>query len=131
MNTTRTLVLAAPIAAVALAFGAGTAQAADHGPVDKTAEVRPTHPGDPNPDLPIAIPEDDPTGPLDGPKDLTDREPTGGGDDSDDSIARPKRIDAGFAPVQSGGGDLSLTWAIAGGVVTAAGAATALRMRRA
>lgn len=114
-TTTRTLVLAAPIAAVALSLGTGAASAADHGPVDKGISVKPTHPG---PQGPGEITDVDHSEPTDHPKDRPSSSGHGSG------VQLPKRIDAGFAGTASDG--LELSWLAAGGLlVTVAGAAAA------
>ncbi len=135
-STTRTLVLAAPLAALALGFGGATAQAATGAQLDITNPVRPTHPDGGRP-TDIAIPQDDDD--PQGPGDLTNGDPKptdhpngggsqGGGSASGSDVQLPNRIDAGFAGEADG---LDLTWAMAGGaVVSAAAAAAALRARR-
>ena len=123
-RTTRTLALAAPIAAAAITLGAGAAQADHHldGPGTITNPTDPTHPG-----------------PGDGaPDDFADADHgdsggNGGGNGnggSDKRVNLPKRIDAGFTPESTEAG-LALAWVLAGGaVVTAVGGAAAVGARR-
>ncbi len=105
------------------------------GPDDKDGPK--TDPVDPDgPGGVITNPQPCPTHGVDcdGKDDDTDEtaEPTGQPrNDVGDPISLPKRIDAGLASASEQGDDLELAWLIAGGaLVTASGAALAIRARR-
>lgn len=140
-HTIRTLVLAAPLATVALTMGATSAMADPVGP-GVGVLAQPTGHGDPKPIDKVALPDDDPT-PGPGADDLTSVPPcpthgTCGKDSGDkdsadeddqpstgDDIARPTRVDAGTGSSDEG---LDLAWMLAGGaLVTVSGAAYAAR----
>ncbi len=138
-----TLALAAPLATVALTLGAtpAAAQPADP-PLDKIA----------NPELVPDIPEDELPQPEepelpDGPGEIKDQDPCpthgpcgdGPGDEKDpgddgekdpddgDDFKKPNRIDAGAGSTDGG---MELAWVMAGGgLITATGAAYAVRSR--
>ena len=141
-RTISTLALAAPLATVALSLGAtpAMAQPADP-PIDdlQIAEI--------GPDIQPEIPEEelpqpeDPEHPTDGPPiikqpdpcpthgdcgDTPDEEKDPGDDDGDD-FDKPNRIDAGAGDSDRG---MELVWLMAGGgLITATGAAYAVRRR--
>ena len=151
----RNLIVAAPLATAALTMVPTSAMASD-APVDIIVKPH----VDPQPKIDkLAIPEStppvgpkdkialpDPEGPV-GPDDVTNPAPCpthgdcgddkdgpndGGGKDNTpgDKVDVPTRIDAGQAAEQSDSG-LELTWLLAGGgLVTATGAAVALRARK-
>lgn len=147
-RTTSILALAAPLATAALSLSATPAMADPPGPEIIT---QPTGHGDPEPgpelDDKAPLPQD-PEQP-DGPDDIKDEDPCpthgdcdkdpgdknedepGDGDDKEpgdgDDFKKPNRIDAGTGTPDDG---MQLTWLIAGGgLVTAAGAAYAVRRR--
>jgi hypothetical protein len=142
-RTISTLALAAPLATVALSIGATPAMAQPADPqIDelKIAELSPDIPEDelPQPeepelpDGPGEIKDENPCpthGPCgDGPddeKDPDDKDEDEPGDGDD--FKKPNRIDAGSGETDEG---IQLTWLIAGGgLVTATGAAYAVRSR--
>ena len=108
-------------------------------PVDDKVgpKPKPTHPD--GPDV-ITNPEpcpthgdcgnDDKDGPDGGDDSSSDKPVVDKASETDDTVELPNRIDAGLAADQSDGG-LELTWLLAGGaLVTASGAALALRARK-
>ena len=143
-RTISTLALAAPLATVALSFGATAATAQPADPIDEIeiAELGPQiqpeipeeelpQPEDPErPDGPGEVKDKDPC-PTHGPCD--DRPDDEDGDDSDeddsdgDDFDKPNRIDAGTGASDEG---MELAWLMAGGgLITATGAAYAVRRR--
>lgn len=150
-RTISTLVLAAPLATVALSLGVTPAMAEVAGPEKITLPT----PGDPEPgpeiddkapppheDGPIG-PDDEITNPQPCPThgdcgdDPDDKKGPDDGDDPDDDgekepgdgddFKKPNRIDAGAGTTDDG---MQLTWLIAGsGLITATGAAYAVRRR--
>jgi hypothetical protein len=148
-RTISTLALAAPLATVALSLGSTPAMAQPADPIDelKIAEIAPDIPED---DLPQPEDPDKPNlpGDKDGPpqcplhgecgdgpddeKDPGDEDgDDGDGDEKDpddgDDFKKPNRIDAG-AGANDGG--MELAWLMAGGgLITATGAAYAVRRR--
>ena len=138
-RTISTLALAAPLATVALSLGATPAMAQPGDPIDELqiAELGPEiQPEIPEEELPQ--PEDEPELP-DGPGGIKDKDPcpTHGpcGDtpdeekdpDDGDDFDKPNRIDAGAGETDNG---MQLAWLMAGGgLITATGAAYAVRRR--
>lgn len=140
-RTISTLALAAPLATVALSLGATPAMAQPGEPIDELqiAELGPEiQPEIPEEELPQ--PEDDPELP-DGPGGIKDKDPcpTHGpcddrpeeeedpGDGDGDDFEKPNRIDAGAGENDGG---MQLAWLMAGGgLITATGAAYAVRRR--
>ena len=137
-RTISTLALAAPLATVALSLGATPAMAQPAEPIDelKIAELGPEiQPEIPEEELPQ--PEDDDPELPDGPGEIKDKDPcpTHGPcgdtpdekDDDGDDFDKPNRIDAGTGSNDSG---MQLAWLMAGGgLITATGAAYAVRRR--
>ena len=139
-RTISTLALAAPLATVALSLGSAPAMAQPAEPIDelKIAELSP----DIQPEIPeeeLPQPEDpDPEDPdlPDGPGGVKDKDPCPthgpcGDDEKDpddgDDFDKPNRIDAGAGANDSG---MQLAWLMAGGgLITATGAAYAVRRR--
>ena len=140
-RTISTLALAAPLATIAIALGGTPAMAEPAGPEILIAE---TGHGDPEPgpaiDDKAPPPHEEPEDP-DGPDDIKDEDPcpTHGDCDKDpgdkdedepgdrDDFDKPNRIDAGTGATDDG---MQLAWLIAGGgIVTATGAAYAVRSR--
>lgn len=140
-RTISTLALAAPLATVALSLGAAPVMAQPAEPIDELqiAELGPEiQPEIPEEELPQP---EDPEHPDDGPPiiKIPDPCPTHGpcgdtpdeekdpGDDDGDDFEKPNRIDAG-ADANDGG--MQLAWLMAGGgLITATGAAYAVRRR--
>ena len=139
-RTISTLALAAPLAAVALSLGATPAMAQPAEPIDELTiaalgpEIQPEipeeelpQPEDPQPedpelpDGPDGIKDKDPC-PTHGPCGDDEKDP-GDGDDFD----KPNRVDAGSG-TNDGGMELARLIA-GGGLITAAGAAYAVRRR--